>query len=320
MYPSINLMPEAPVHRLVEVATEAERLGYRRCWVYDEGLAARDVYVVLTAVASATTSLLLGTGITNPYTRHPAISAAAIATLDEMSGGRAFLGWGAGGSLSLDPLALARTAPLAAVEDAIVAARALYAGGQVDLDRRTLSLRSATLVTPTRGIDIWLAGRGPRMLALGGRVADGVMLEFIHRDRLDDSFRLVTEAAAAAGRNVRLSYSTMVVTDSAALDLIRKHMAYRLVDSPPEVHQMLGITPADLDRLRAALAVGLEAAASLVPDEWVLPFVIHGSVEECGRQLAELAAKGVEEFLLPVLEIDTAEHLMAVTAAAFSRL
>jgi 5,10-methylenetetrahydromethanopterin reductase len=320
MYPSINLMPEAPVRRLLEVASEAERLGYRRCWVYDEGLAARDVYVVLTAIASATTTISIGTGITNPYTRHPAISAAAIATLDEMSEGRAFLGWGAGGSLSLDPLALARTTPLAAVEDAIVAARALYGGGQVDLDRATLNLRSASLVTPARAIDIWLAGRGPRMLALGGRVADGVMLEFIHRDRLDDSFRLVTEAAAAAGRTVRLSYSTMVVTDSAALDLIRKHMAYRLVDSPPEVHQMLGITPADLDRLRAALAVGLEAAASLVPDEWVLPFVIHGSVEECGRQLAELAAKGVEEFLLPVLEIDTAEHLMAVTAAAFSRL
>lgn len=320
MYPSINLMPEAPVDRLVEVASAAERLGYRRCWVYDEGLAARDVYVVLTAIASATTAIRLGTGITNPYTRHPAVSAAAIATLDELSGGRAFLGWGAGGSLSLDPLALARTTPLAAVEDAIVAARALYAGGTVDLDRATLSLRSASLVTPARGIDIWLAGRGPRMLALGGRVADGVMLEFIHRDRLADSFRFVTDAAASAGRTVRLSYSTMVVTDAHTLDLMRKHMAYRLVDSPPEVHLMLGITPADLDRLRSALAVGLEEAADLVPDEWVLPFVIHGTVEECGDQLGELAAKGVEEFLLPVLEIDTAEQLMAVTAAAFSRL
>lgn len=320
MYPSINLMPEAAIHRLVEVATEAERLGYRRCWVYDEGLAARDVYVVLTAIASATTALRLGTGITNPYTRHPAVSAAAIATLDELSGGRAFLGWGAGGSLSLDPLALPRTAPLAAVEDAIVAARALYAGGQVDLDRQTLSLRSASLVTPPRAIDIWLAGRGPRMLALGGRVADGVMLEFIHRDRLTDSFRFVTDAAASAGKTVRLSYSTMVVTDTHTLDLMRKHMAYRLVDSPPEVHAMLGITPSDIDRLRSALAVGLDEAAGLVPDDWVLPFVIHGSVDECGRQLAVLAGKGVEEFLLPVLEIDTAEQLMAITAAAFSRL
>ena len=53
----LNLMPDAPVSDVVELASLAESLGYRRCWVYDEGLVTRDVYVTLTAIAQATTSM-----------------------------------------------------------------------------------------------------------------------------------------------------------------------------------------------------------------------------------------------------------------------
>ncbi|MCH2621917.1 MAG: LLM class flavin-dependent oxidoreductase, partial [Acidimicrobiales bacterium] len=86
---SVNLIPEAPVSVIRELAVRAEELGYRRCWVYDEGLATRDVYVTLAAILQATSRLIVGPGVTNAYTRHPGQSAAAIATLAEMSGGRA---------------------------------------------------------------------------------------------------------------------------------------------------------------------------------------------------------------------------------------
>ena len=79
---SINLIPEAPLADLVAIARHAEQVGFRRCWVYDEGLATRDVYIVLAAIAQATTLMEIGTGITNPYTRHPATTAATTATLD----------------------------------------------------------------------------------------------------------------------------------------------------------------------------------------------------------------------------------------------
>ncbi|MYA14335.1 MAG: LLM class flavin-dependent oxidoreductase, partial [Acidimicrobiaceae bacterium] len=85
-------MPHGPIERAVEIARFGETLGYQRCWVYDEGLAAADVYVAMTAIALATTSLEVGPGITNPYTRHAGATAGAVASLDEVSGGRAFLG------------------------------------------------------------------------------------------------------------------------------------------------------------------------------------------------------------------------------------
>ena len=103
---SVNLIPEAPVAVIRDLAVRAEELGFSRCWVNDEGLATRDVYVTMAAILRSTERLVVGPGVTNAYTRHPGQTAAAIATLAEMSSGRAFLGLGAGGSLTLDPLGL----------------------------------------------------------------------------------------------------------------------------------------------------------------------------------------------------------------------
>ena len=72
---SVNLMPEGPIGQVVELARLAEASGYRRCWVYDEGVHTRDVYVTLAAIAGATERVGLGPGITNPYVRHPGATA-----------------------------------------------------------------------------------------------------------------------------------------------------------------------------------------------------------------------------------------------------
>ena len=85
---SVSLMPTAPVADVVELAVLAEELGLARCWVYDEGLVTRDVYIALTAIAAQTQRIPLGPGITNPFVRHPGATAAAIATLDEFKWAR----------------------------------------------------------------------------------------------------------------------------------------------------------------------------------------------------------------------------------------
>ena len=208
---SINVIPEGPIAEIVDLAVHAERLGFDRVWVYDEGLATRDVYVVMAAIAAATDRIEIGPGITNPYTRHPGQTAAAIASLDELSGGRAFLGIGAGGSLTLDPLGIGRSRPLSAVRETIGVARALFEGGPVDHEGRTTTLRSASLSYGRSDTEIWVAGRGPKMLAMGGELADGVMLDFIHKPDLGDAVELVRSGGPA-----RICYSTTIVTDAAS--------------------------------------------------------------------------------------------------------
>jgi len=312
-------MPEVPAPEVADLARLAEALGYRRCWVYDEGLTARDVYVTLTAVALATRGVSIGPGITNPFTRHPASTAGAIATLDELAGGRAFLGIGAGGSLTLDPLGIDRRRSMTAVRETVAACRALFSGRQTDYQGTSFSLRKASLAYARPDIEIWLAGRGPKMLALGGEVADGVLLEFIHRDLLAEHFDLVRAAGAAAGNNPRLCYSTFVITDTAGMDRAKRHFSYRFLDSPPRVRELIGMTDEDVEVVRAALPDGLDAAARHIKEEWVEPFVIAGTVDECAHQIAALAGLGVEEFLLPVVEVEGARHLMEIVAEVVDR-
>lgn len=312
MKKSINVIPECAIDRIVALAVYAEKLGFDRCWVYDEGLTTRDVYVTMAAIAAATERLEIGPGITNPYTRHPAQTASAIASLDEMSGGRAFLGIGAGGSLTLDPIGLDRVRPLVAVRDAIAVSRKLFGGHTVDHDGPTATLRSANMSYGRDDIEIWLAGRGPKMLALGGEVADGVMLDFIHKPSLGEYVDRIRSTGPA-----RICYSTAVITGAHDLEFVRPHMTYRLVDAPQPVKDAIGIGAEDVARIRDAMSGGLQAAAVHVRDEWIAPFVVMGTEAECGAEINSLCDEySIEEFLIPMFDmVDQHAYLARVAAA-----
>ncbi len=317
MRASVNLLPDAEPARIVALAVEAERLGYARCWVYDEGLTARDVYVTLAAIACNTERVMVGTGITNPFTRHPGSTAAAIATLDELSGGRAFLGLGAGGGLTLGPMRIERHRPITAVREMVESLRGLFAGETVDRDGEPVRFRNATLGFARPDIEIWLAGRGPRMLRLGGEVADGFVLSYVHKDTIGDSIALLGAGARGRAQPPRVAYSTMVCTTDRDLEAAKSHLTFRLVDSPQPVKEMLGVSPADVAALRAALGEGgPRGAAHLVREEWLHPFVIVGTPAQCRSELAALMDEhGIDEFLLPVQEADTGGELMEAAAA-----
>ena len=104
----LQIVPTMGSDELIDIVVLAEELGYSYCMVADEGLML-DVYAVLGAAARATSTIRLGP-VTNPYTRHPAATAAAVATIDEMSGGRAFVTLVAGGTMVLHPMGIERTA------------------------------------------------------------------------------------------------------------------------------------------------------------------------------------------------------------------
>ena len=184
---SVNLMPDGPIGLTTELAVLAERLGYRRCCVYDEGLATRDVFVTLAAIAAGTAEIQLGTGITNPFVRHPGATVTAIASIDEISGGRTFLGLGAGGGLTLDPLAIRRARPVEAVRFMVETTRRLLAGDVVDAIGPISSYTGARFGYGRADIPIFMAGRGPRMTALGAELADGFNLSYLHKDLIGET-------------------------------------------------------------------------------------------------------------------------------------
>jgi 5,10-methylenetetrahydromethanopterin reductase len=312
---SVSLMPDGPVTEVVDLAVEAESLGFERVWVYDEGVAMRDCYVNLAAIALATSKIELGTGITNPYTRHPATTAAAIATLQELSHGRAFLGLGSGGSLTLGPLHTDRSKPVAATRDTLLACRRLFDGETVTMEGNHFELRDARLAFGHPNTEIWLAGRGPQMLQMGGQLASGVLLDFLHRDFFADSVALIRAAAANRASPIKLCYSTIVATTDEEVEAARATIIYRIIDAQPKIKDALGITVEEVERIRLALAHGTDEAVQYIKMDWVYPFVIAGDVDDCAAQLRTLMeTHHLDEFQIPLLDLHDASRLMKVVS------
>lgn len=175
----IWLYPDAPVGQLVEAVVTADRSGVDEMWIADEGVA-REPLVILGAAAVRTERVLLGVGITTPVLRHPGAVGSSISTLDELSDGRAILGWGVGGDQSLAPFGLsAGPKPVALVRDAIRTARDV-------VERRTTELyQPPTHAAPARHVPMFVGAKGEQLNRLASREGDGVFLSGFELDRLE---------------------------------------------------------------------------------------------------------------------------------------
>jgi alkanesulfonate monooxygenase SsuD/methylene tetrahydromethanopterin reductase-like flavin-dependent oxidoreductase (luciferase family) len=163
------LFPGVSAGALVDAVVAAEALGLDEVWIADEGVS-RDPVPVLAAAAIRTSRVRLATGITSPVLRHPGAIAASIATVDELSGGRAVLGLGVGGHLSLGPLGLGADRPVALLRDTIGIVRDVHGGIASD------AYTPPRHAMPPRSVPIWVGARGPQLVRLAARVADGLFL------------------------------------------------------------------------------------------------------------------------------------------------
>lgn len=160
---------------IVSLARQSEELGFDGFWFTDLRFE-RDCFTVLGALAMATSRLILAPGVSDPYSRHPAQLAAAIATVQELSGGRAVLGLGAGGS-NLDKVGITRERPLSTVETAIGAIRSLLAGDPTTVEANAFTIRDGRMsFGQDKPVPIALVAHGPKMYELAGRLADQVVL------------------------------------------------------------------------------------------------------------------------------------------------
>jgi 5,10-methylenetetrahydromethanopterin reductase len=157
------------------LARFAEAHDFENLWVSDEKFF-RDPYVSLIYLAQHTERISLGTCVTDPYTRHPALTAMAMGTLDEVAGARAVLGLGAGFS-GLQAMGMPHVKPVVALREAIALIRRLWVGETVNMQGKTIVFHSAELNFKARpDIPIMIASSGWQILRLVGEVADSVML------------------------------------------------------------------------------------------------------------------------------------------------
>jgi 5,10-methylenetetrahydromethanopterin reductase len=294
---------EYPMGEVASRASAFEDMGYDDIWVPDERLL-RNVYVSLAAVAGATTRVGLGTAVTNPYTRHPAHTAAAIATIDELSGGRATLAMGAGGGLPA--YGIDRNRPVQALRESIEIVRRLTAGETVTFEGDLFTLRGAHLdFPPIRQIPIYLAARGPRILQLAGEVADGVMFGgFAQSEGIEYAQHQVETGLDRAGRSREEIDQMVWLYVSASED---RHAARVAVSKI--VLASLITSRLILDEIGIALPTSLREhldstgwvypaenpaeASALLPDEIVDAFAVYGTPTECVARMEAIRACGI---------------------------
>ena len=123
----IEFVPNEPVFKIAAYAKAAEEAGFEYTWITDHANN-REVYSTLAVLALETKKIKIGAGVTNPYTRNPVITAASIATVHEISGGRAILGIGPGDKMTFNALDIDGGKPLTAVKETAGVIRELLKG------------------------------------------------------------------------------------------------------------------------------------------------------------------------------------------------
>ena len=290
----------------VELVQLGERLGFDSAWLADQTFF-RDPYVVLAAIALATERIDLGIGVTNPYTRHPAMAARAIATLADMAPGRITLGVGAGNVKEmLHPLALEDRPVAARCREMVELVRAALTAEPVDYHGPHYQMAGARLETDAgAGVPIYVAGRGQRVLAAAGAVADGVLVGGLC-DEPGIAYALDRIARGAHGRGrdpgslAICSWVTVYLTDDRdrAIAETAPMIAHIIGGAPDHVLEAIGLADTTWRAIKSTYRRdGIPEAAALVTEACADAFAIVGDADECVRRIRALEHAGVTEFI-----------------------
>lgn len=306
-----------------ERVSHIESLGYDSLWLTDSSLHSRDCYSYLTLAATSSSTLTLGTAVTNPLTRHPGVTAAAAATIDEISEGRFVLGIGAG-DRPLEALAL-RPAKLATLRAAIGGIRSLLAGETLTSEGNGVDFVDAHLRVPARGqVPIYISASGPRTLETAGEIADGViLLAGLFSGGVRWAMDHIEEGAARAGRPVPpvrvFAYGAIDTDRERALEDARSIAAW-FPQTAPHYCGLAGLDPDIAEAVRASYTGGefqeAAAAAKLLPDEFVRRMALAGDERDAQAQLEELRSVGVSAVDVFPLGDRRAETIDAFARAA----
>lgn len=296
---------------VAEMALRAEELGYDQLWFPDSQLLWRDSYITVGVCAERTSSIGLGTAVTNVVTRHPSVVASAARTLAEMAPGRFRLGLGVGNS-SVEPIGLGPSNQRdfrSAVNDI----RALSSGEEVTFNAVTARMRD-----PGFDFDIHVAATGPKNLTMSGEIADGaILLSGVAPDNVTKSVALVRGGAKASGRDPGLLSITVGAYAEVTDDVERAARKLKPICAGIAQHggreflKMAGIdidVPVRVDGIYPDLVhaedwqLAVDRCSEWVSDadatRFAETFCLFGTGEEIVRRLAVLSGIGVTEVFL----------------------
>lgn len=298
--------------RFVDSVRYAEQIGVDHAFLPVNPLGLWDPYVLMALAAGRTETIGFGPLLETPRLRPAAVAAGSIATVAEVSGGRAMLCWGIGDT-AVRWLGR-RPSRVAELERAVVESRALLAGDELEVGAaRPARLRRG------RTAPVWVAASGPKTLRAAGRSADGVFLRVgTHRANIEASIAAVRAGATEAGRDptdvaIGLIVHTCRSQDPIEIRAISRAMAAGFYEYAPALFDQPGFDEPGFDHPRFDWngpspdelkerhglwpdfhhAADLVAAGQLVDflaDEVTASFSFSGTATDVADQIADLRA------------------------------
>lgn len=329
---TVCLWRDDPARYQHEVAT-ADEVGFDLVCGGDSQSVYREVYVSLTVAALRTTTARLGPMVTNPITRHPAVTASAIAAIDELSGGRAILGIGSGDS-AIRNLG-EKAAKLAELREYIEALQALFRGETVEWHGKRIHTSWIS-----RPVPIYISAEGPKTLELAGEVAEGICMHTgTSPEIVADSLAHVRRGAEKAGRSLddidvwAMLKTAVADTREEAIEEIRMglagsaHHAFRFGLEGKYVPEELQEPVLELvRRYDTRVHEVWDGQNRTLSDELGITefladrFALVGTPDQCIDRLRALREAGISQVILPALGPDPAGMLRRLGEEVFPAL
>jgi probable F420-dependent oxidoreductase len=306
------LQTTPPSARVVDLAKRAEAYGFTHVWTFDSHILWQEPYVIYSKILDETRNVTVGPMVTNPATRDWTVTASLFATLNEMYGNRTVCGIGRGDSAVR--VTNGRPVSMDTLRASIHVIRELANGRSAEYKGSTITLPWAA----RSALDVWVAGYGPKALALAGEVGDGFILQLADPQVVAWTIAAVREGAERVGRDPDAIAICVAAPAYVGDDLAHQREQCRwfggmVGNHVADIVGRYGDSSGSSTKVPAALTdyiVGRQGYdynqhgqagnvhAEFVPDEIVERFCILGPVDEHLRRLQELEDLGVDQFAI----------------------
>ncbi|MFQ5904181.1 MAG: LLM class flavin-dependent oxidoreductase [Candidatus Binatia bacterium] len=294
------------INEMVELAKLADGVGMESIWMSDH-LCFRDSLASAMAFLTTTKRITVVPAPLSPYSRHPIISAMAVATMEELAPGRVMATAGTGNAAALEEVGIKVTRPLRTMREYMEVLRCFLSGETVNFHGEVFNINGAKMgLRPSSPIRIYMTAVKPRMLCLAGEIGDGVLLSAGCAPKyIAQCVGETRKGAERTGKSLRERDVAGFITTSVskntreAIEARKTFLAYIFRNKHHAENIRMGGGKVDQGSLATAIGKrDWEGAKRLISDEVVFAHSISGTPSECRKRLEEFIEMGLN---LPIL-------------------
>jgi 5,10-methylenetetrahydromethanopterin reductase len=304
---AVYLQDAHPIREGMEIAQYAESKGFEAVWQAESRLV-REATVPMAAFASVTSTLKVGSGVVDCWSRNPARLAATFSTLDDLAPNRVILGIGAWWDPLAQKVGISRAKPLRAMKEIVLNVRALLNNENVTFHGEFVHFDGIELdyvyqERRPKNVPIYIGATGMQMMELTGEIADGVVLNYlVSPDYNKTAIEALQRGADKAGRKMSdIDRPQLVVCSvhedrKTALDMARQ-MVTQYLGQQPHIMKASGVPQSLLDKVGEELTwpathEQVVKASRHVPDEIVQMLTASGTPAEARSQVRHYIENG----------------------------